>query len=113
MPPDWRAVLTEEFHKPYFPRLQQFLEAQRQTGTVLPPEGEVFNAFNLTPYNQVRVVLLGQEPSAEEGEAHGLSYSVRDGVGPTPTLENMFKELRDDLGCWPPGTGDPRRQPGR
>jgi uracil-DNA glycosylase len=106
VPADWRSVLAEELRKPYFVKLQQFLDAQRQASPVLPTEGEVFNAFKLTPYDRVRVVLLGEEPSAVEGEAHGLAYSVSEGQEPSPTLLNFFDELRADLGCWKPNTGD-------
>jgi uracil-DNA glycosylase len=106
IPADWRAALAEEFRKPYFLKLQQFLDAQRQAGTVLPPEEEVFQAFRLTPYGRVKVVLLGQEPWAGKGQAHGLSFSVRPGAESPPEQAALFQELRDDLGCWLPHDGD-------
>jgi uracil-DNA glycosylase len=102
---DWREVLAEEFDRPYFRRLEKFVAAERQAHTVFPPEDETFNAFALTPYDQVRVVLVGESPAAEGARAHGLAFSVRPGAGPTPALRHLFRELRGDLGCWVPSTG--------
>ena len=102
---DWRAVLAEEFDKPYFRRLEKFVAAERRVHTVFPAEDEVFNAFALTPYEEVRVVLVGESPAAEGARAHGLTFSVRPGAEPTPALRHLFRELRSDLGCWVPSTG--------
>jgi uracil-DNA glycosylase len=102
---DWRDVLAAEFDKPYFRRLEKFVAAERRAHTVFPPEDEVFNAFALTPYEQVRVVLVGESLAAEGERAHGLAFSVRPGAEPTPALRHLFRELRSDLGCWVPSTG--------
>jgi uracil-DNA glycosylase len=102
---DWREVLAAEFDKPYFRRLEKFVAAERRAHTVFPAEDEVFNAFALTPYDQVRVVLVGESPAAEGQRAHGLAFSVRPGTEPTPALRHLFRELRSDLGCWVPSTG--------
>ncbi len=105
VPPSWKAVLADAFTKPYFPRLQEFVAAERRTHTVYPPEEEVYNAFRYTPYNEVKVLLLGQDPYHGEGQAHGLCFSVRPGVKPPPSLMNIFKELHNDLGCKIPTNG--------
>src|SRR5205823_378132 len=105
LPPDWRAVLSDELKKPYFHDLAQFVDAERSKHTVYPPEADVFNAFKLTPYDKVKVLLLGQDPYHDDGQAHGLSFSVLPGVKVPPSLVNMFKELQDDLGCKPPAHG--------
>jgi uracil-DNA glycosylase len=103
--PGWLTALAGEFQKPYFRKLEKFIAAERQARKVFPSEDEVFTALQLTPFEQVRVVIVGDEPSASEGHSHGLAFSVRPGVEPTPALRNVFKELRNDLGCWIPGTG--------
>jgi uracil-DNA glycosylase len=105
LPPSWQTVLGEEFEKPYFKQLDAFVTHERQTHTVYPPEKEVFSAFELTPYDQVRAVLLGQDPYHGPNQAHGLCFSVRPGVRPPPSLVNMLKELHDDLGCRVPNNG--------
>ncbi len=105
LPEDWRAILADELHKPYYRQLQEFLAAERQAHTVFPPEPDVFNALKLTPYAQTNVLLLGQDPYHDDGQAHGLCFSVRPGVKPPPSLVNIFKELRDDLGCAIPKHG--------
>jgi uracil-DNA glycosylase len=105
LPADWRAVLAEEFAKPYYRKLDRFVAAERQAHTVYPAEDDVFRAFALTPFGQVRVVLLGDSPFVEAYRAHGLAYSVRPGTALTPVLENLFRELRHDLGCWLTQTG--------
>jgi len=105
LPPGWKAVLAGEFSKPYFQRLQEFVAAERKTHTVYPPEEDVYNAFKYTPYDKVKVLLLGQDPYHGEGQAHGLCFSVRPGVKPPPSLRNIFKELHSDLGCKIPNTG--------
>jgi uracil-DNA glycosylase len=105
LPEDWRAILADEFHKPYFPRLQQFLAEERREHTVYPPEPDVFNSMKLTPYEGTHALLLGQDPYHGDGQAHGLCFSVRPGIKPPPSLANMFKELHDDLGCRIPNNG--------
>jgi uracil-DNA glycosylase len=105
LPPNWRAVLKDEFTQPYFKELQEFLKAERAQHTVYPPEEDVFNAFKATPYDAVKVLLLGQDPYHGPGQAHGMCFSVRPGVRPPPSLVNMFKELHDDLGCKIPNHG--------
>jgi uracil-DNA glycosylase len=105
LPPSWKAVLADEFTKPYFQRLHEFVAAERKTHTVYPPEADVYNAFKYTPYDEVKVLLLGQDPYHGEGQAHGLCFSVRPGVKPPPSLMNIFKELHHDLGCKIPNNG--------
>lgn len=105
LPEDWRGMLAEEFDKPYFRELQEFLAEERRSHQVFPPEPDVFNAFRLAPFERTRVVLLGQDPYHDDGQAHGLCFSVRPGVKTPPSLKNMLKELRDDLGCRIPAHG--------
>ncbi|HWG44539.1 MAG TPA: uracil-DNA glycosylase [Gemmataceae bacterium] len=105
LPADWKTVLTDEMKKPYFQQLKQFVDDERAAHTVFPPEGDVFNAFKLTPYEQVKVLLLGQDPYHDDGQAHGLCFSVKPGVKPPPSLVNVFKELHSDLGCKMPNNG--------
>jgi uracil-DNA glycosylase len=105
LPPSWRKVLAGELKKPYFLKLSEFVDQERQQHQVFPPEQDVFNAFTLTPYDQVKVLLLGQDPYHDEGQAHGLCFSVRPGVRPPPSLVNIFKELHSDLGCKIPNNG--------
>jgi uracil-DNA glycosylase len=105
LPPSWQAVLGEELTKPYFEALEQFVAEERVERTVYPPSEDVFNAFRATPFEQVKVLLLGQDPYHGEGQAHGMCFSVRPGVRPPPSLVNMFKELHDELGCKVPKNG--------
>jgi uracil-DNA glycosylase len=105
LPEDWHAILADELDKPYFHKLQEFVAAERRAHKVFPPEEDVFNALRLTPYARTNVLLLGQDPYHDDGQAHGLCFSVRPGVKPPPSLVNMFKELRDDLGCTIPKHG--------
>ena len=88
-----------------FPRLQAFLAAERAEHQVFPPEADVFNAFHYAPFDEVKVLLLGQDPYHDDGQAHGLCFSVRPGVRTPPSLVNMFKELKADLGCKAPNNG--------
>ena len=104
-PPVWQPVVGEEFSKPYFKGLQDFLAEERAKYTVYPPENEVFTAFKLTPYEKVNVLLLGQDPYHDENQAHGLAFSIRPGVRPPPSLVNIFKELKNDLGYRIPKNG--------
>lgn len=103
----WKSVLAEEFSKPYFPRIKQFIVEQKAKGKkVYPPGSLIFNAFNLTPFNEVKVVILGQDPYHGTGQAHGLCFSVADGVPPPPSLVNIFKELKTDVGIEIPKHGN-------
>ncbi|MET0903811.1 MAG: uracil-DNA glycosylase [Acidimicrobiales bacterium] len=102
---DWNPVLRGEFAKPYRAELQQFVAAERARTTVYPPHEDVFAALHLTPFAEVKVVILGQDPYHGAGQAHGLCFSVREGVPVPPSLVNIFKELRDDLGIDPPTHG--------
>src|SRR5215469_11118812 len=105
LPADWKEVLADEMKKPYFQELKEFVDEERSAHTVYPPEGDVFNAFKLTPYHQVKVLLLGQDPYHDEGQAHGLCFSVKPGTKAPPSLVNIFKELHSDLGCKIPNNG--------
>ncbi len=106
LPKAWRPIVGDELTRPYYHTLRDFLAAERQAHTVYPPEPDVFNALRLTPYADTRVLILGQDPYHDAGQAHGLAFSVRPGVKPPPSLVNIFKELRDDLGCRVPNNGD-------
>jgi uracil-DNA glycosylase len=103
--PSWKAVLADEFTKPYFRRLQEFVADERKSHPVYPPEADVYNAFKYTRYDEVKVLLLGQDPYHGEGQAHGLCFSVRPGVKPPPSLMNIFKELHNDLAYKIPNNG--------
>ncbi len=105
LPDSWAAVLADDFGKSYFPKLLAFVTEQRQSHRVFPPENDVFAAFRLTPYPDVKVLLLGQDPYHDDGQAHGLCFSVKPGQPPPPSLRNLFKELRDDVGCKVPNHG--------
>ena len=98
LPNDWSEVLHEELQKPYIWRLRSFLEKERLLGKkVYPPEREIFSSLSLTPFEKVSVVLIGQDPYHGDGQAHGLSFSVRKGIPIPPSLKNIYKELHDDL----------------
>jgi uracil-DNA glycosylase len=101
----WRPVLIAETEKPYWKPLQQFVKEERKKHTVFPPDKEVFAALHLTPYEKVNVLILGQDPYHEVGQAHGLCFSVRSDVAIPPSLQNIYKELHDDLGCRIPNNG--------
>jgi uracil-DNA glycosylase len=105
LPPDWRKVLAAEFDKPYFKELEEFVTEERGKHEIFPPPEDVFNAFKSTPYDKVKVLLLGQDPYHDVGQAHGMCFSVKPGVKPPPSLVNMFKELNADLGCKIPNNG--------
>lgn len=95
----WKNILKEEFSKPYFLQIVNFLRTEKMAGKIIYPPGSlIFNAFNTTPFDQVKVVLLGQDPYHGRGQAHGLSFSVPDGIPPPPSLVNIYQELRSDLG---------------
>lgn len=104
--PSWKAVLEEVFVASHMQTLKQFLKAEKAAGKVIYPRGSlIFNAMNSTPFNQVKVVILGQDPYHGPGQAHGLSFSVPEGVAPPPSLINIFKEIEQDLGTPPPAHG--------
>lgn len=105
LPESWHTALSDEFEKPYFTKLKSFLETERANHTIFPPEDDVFSAFSLTPYDEVRVFLLGQDPYHDDNQAHGLCFSVRPGIKPPPSLVNMYKELKEDLGYSIPNHG--------
>src|SRR5271167_4551391 len=105
MEASWKAVLKSEFRQDYFKALTDFVDVERRNFTVYPPAGEVFTAFDLTPYDKVRVVILGQDPYHGPGQAHGLAFSVKPGVPLPPSLKNIFKELHNDIGMQIPKNG--------
>jgi uracil-DNA glycosylase len=106
LPESWKAAIGAEFEKPYFQALKQFVDTERQTETVFPPDADVLNALRLTPYDQVRVFILGQDPYHDDNQAHGLAFSVRPGIKPPPSLANIYRELKDDIpGFVPPKHG--------
>lgn len=94
----WKEKLSDEFEKPYFDSLAAFVKSEYQQKQVYPAGGEIFNAFDHCPFDKVKVVILGQDPYHGPGQAHGLSFSVREGVPFPPSLLNIFKELKQDLG---------------
>lgn len=95
----WKEVLKNEFTKPYFQQIVTFLKTERMAGkTIYPPGSMIFNAFNHTPFDKVKVVILGQDPYHGAGQAHGLCFSVQDGVAPPPSLINIYKEIQTDIG---------------
>ena len=102
----WKARLQDEFDKPYFAALTQFVRNEYAAGTVYPPGREMFAAFDACPFDDVRVVILGQDPYHEPGQAHGLCFSVNDGVQFPPSLVNIFKEIESDLGRPMPSSGN-------
>lgn len=97
LPPSWRKVLEPELRKPYFQELSRFVDEERKTAVVFPPEDDVFAAFHLVPFEDVRVVFLGQDPYIAENQAHGLCFSVRVGEKPPPSLANLFREALTDV----------------
>jgi uracil-DNA glycosylase len=105
LPGDWDAVLRQALEAPSFAKLERFVEEERQRFTIYPLEEDLFSAFRLTPYERVRVLVLGQDPYHGRGQAHGLAFSVQPGVSLPPSLVNIFKELRSDLGLPPPSSG--------
>jgi uracil-DNA glycosylase len=93
----WKQALKEELEKPYIQKLESFVSEERKRAVIFPREEAVFSAFHYTPYSQVKVVIVGQDPYHKEGQAHGLSFSVPEGVTPPPSIKNIFKELNRDL----------------
>lgn len=102
----WREHISAEFEKPYFSALTDFVRHEYTTTTCYPPGSLIFNAFNLCPFDRVKVVIIGQDPYHEPGQAQGLSFSVPEGVPFPPSLQNIFKEIQLDLGKPMPPTGD-------
>lgn len=101
---DWDDILAEEMEKPYYRALEEFLDEEYASHTVFPPRDEIFTAFRYTPYDDVKVLLLGQDPYHEVGQAHGMAFSVQTGIKQPPSLVNIFKEIDSDLGITPPPT---------
>ena len=102
----WKQILAPEFEKDYFIRLTDFVRQEYHNTTVYPPGKLIFNAFNLCPYDKVKVVIIGQDPYHGPGQAHGLCFSVNDSVPFPPSLQNIFKEIHDDLGSPMPASGN-------
>ena len=102
---DWLEVVGDEFHKPYYSGLYRFIQEEYSTHVVYPPADDIFNAFHFTPLKDVKVLILGQDPYHEEGQAHGLAFSVLTGQEIPPSLVNIYQELHDDLGCRIPDNG--------
>ncbi|MEV5954456.1 uracil-DNA glycosylase [Streptomyces sp. NPDC051987] len=98
LPESWRGVLGDELQQPYFKELTEFVEEERAKGPVYPPREQVFAALEATPYDQVKVFILGQDPYHGQGQGHGLCFSVRPGVRIPPSLRNIYKEMREELG---------------
>ena len=101
----WLEALKDEFHQPYYAKLYKTVMNEYQTRKIFPPPQDMFNAFDFTPLDQVKVVILGQDPYHNVGQAHGLCFSVKKGVDIPPSLVNIYKELHDDLGCTIPNHG--------
>lgn len=102
---DWKEALDPEFQKPYYKELRNFLIQEYQTRQIFPPMHDIFNALHYTPLSRVRVMILGQDPYHDVNQAHGLCFSVLPGQQPPPSLQNIYKELHDDLGCPIPNHG--------
>ena len=102
---DWLPALAPEFRKPYYKKLYEFIREEYNTKQIFPPAEDIFNAFHLTPLGKVKVVILGQDPYHDVGQAHGLCFSVRPGIETPRSLVNIYKELHDDLGCKIPNNG--------
>ena len=102
---DWLSALSEEFRQPYYMDLYRFVKNEYMNYVIYPKAEDIFNAFHLTPLNQVKVVILGQDPYHNEGQAHGLCFSVQPNTPIPPSLVNIYKELQDDLGCYIPDNG--------
>ena len=96
---DWLDALKDEFRKPYYKQLFKTVSEEYKTKLIFPPADDIFNAFHLTPLHKVKVVIFGQDPYHNHGQAHGLCFSVKKGVDIPPSLVNIYQELHDDLGC--------------
>ncbi|MGV3667939.1 MAG: uracil-DNA glycosylase [Leptospira bouyouniensis] len=104
--PSWKEVLNDEFQKPYFTKLREWVKNEYRSAVVYPPAKLIFSAFDLCPFDEVKVVILGQDPYHGPGQAHGLCFSVKEGVPFPPSLQNIFKEIKDDLNKPIPKSGD-------
>jgi len=104
--PEWAKVLQDEFNKSYFLELKIFLKSEKEKCRIFPSGRQIFAAFNITPLSRLKVVIIGQDPYHGAGQANGLCFSVNDGIRMPPSLLNIFKELRDDLGCALPQSGN-------
>lgn len=102
---EWLPFLKEEFSKPYYKTLYNFVRDEYSRVTVFPPSNEIFSALEETPINNVKVVIIGQDPYHERGQAHGMSFSVKPGIKTPPSLQNMYKELNNELGLYIPNNG--------
>ncbi len=102
---DWLPAMQEEFKKPYYRQLYEFVRQEYAATTIYPPADDIFNALHLTPLSEVKVLILGQDPYHNAGQAHGLCFSVKPEVDIPPSLENIYKELESDLGCYIPDNG--------
>lgn len=102
---DWLPALKDEFRKPYYAELFSFIKEEYATKVIYPPADDIFNAFHCTPLNEVKVVILGQDPYHNERQAHGLCFSVQSDQDIPPSLINIYQELHDDLGCYVPNNG--------
>ncbi len=102
---DWLEPLSPEFRKPYYAELFKFVQSEYASRKIFPPADDIFNAFHLTPLHEVKAVILGQDPYHNDGQAHGLCFSVKPEVEIPPSLVNIYKELHDDLGCYIPNNG--------
>lgn len=103
---EWDTLLEAEFTKPYYLRLRSVLAQEYQTRTIYPDMYDIFNALRYTPYSEVKAVILGQDPYHGPGQAHGLCFSVKQGVEPPPSLKNIFQEIQEELGIQPPAHGE-------
>lgn len=103
---DWNEVLSDLFQSENYKKIREFLKAEYSTHTIYPSMYDIFNAFKMTPYKSIKAVILGQDPYHEPNQAHGLCFSVKDGCVPPPSLINIFKEMKSDLGLEPPKNGD-------
>ena len=105
--PSWKEILKNEFHQPWFQQIVLHIKTEKSQGkTIYPPGPQIFNAFDTTPFDHVKVVILGQDPYHAPGQAHGLCFSVQNGVPPPPSLVNIYKELQDDTGFRIPNHGN-------
>ncbi len=109
LPPSWRTLLAAEFDKPYFKELDKFVEAEYASQQIFPPQDQIFRALEWTPIDQVRVVIIGQDPYHDDGQANGLCFSVADGIAHPPSLRNIFKEITAQYGKPTPKSGNLER----
>lgn len=103
---EWDELLADEFKKDYYLNLRQFLISEYNSRRIFPPMNDIFNALRYTSYSNVKAVIIGQDPYHEIGQAHGLCFSVKEGVAPPPSLVNIFREIKDELGIEPPKSGE-------